>query len=333
VFGAAGETAHIAGCRVSILVRDPPAIAIVLGVVALLFVSNASGAPITESHSGGLTSERLLDSGVNTTRVCASLGPDPGAESSGPTTYKASAFWDELCANETFGERLTAWGGWEWSYWILPNGQSGNYSAAQNLSTSLVPQPNSSSLRVVYLLDWVAPCDNSTLGPNGTYCNVWDQWIGNTTTLALSGPQTNETPTRWSSCVNVASPMVTFLETGLPSGTTWQVYLNGTWWPVEAQGQSFGLPHGKYYFEIGTVPGYSVNPTTGDFYTYGPIGVTIHFTLLPPSGGQPTPVLGVTFGTLVVLVAVILALAAGVSGSVWSRRRRVDNSRRSDLHR
>ncbi len=149
-------------------VRVPSVCAIVFGVATLLSVSNAAGSLMTEDHLGGVAPAGLIESGVNATRDCSSLGPDPGAESSGPISYNASAFWGELCVNETFGEILTAWGGWEWSYWILPNGQSGNYWAAQNLSTSLVPQPNSSSLHVVYLLNWVAPCDNSTLGPAGT---------------------------------------------------------------------------------------------------------------------------------------------------------------------
>jgi hypothetical protein len=307
--------------------RPWAAYAIVFGVTALLFVSNAPVSRIPEGHPGGSASVVQLDGGANATRDCSSLGPDPGAESSGPISYNASAFWGELCVNETFGEILTAWGGWEWSYWILPNGQSGNYWAAQNLSTSLVPQPNSSSLHVVYLLDWVAPCDNSTLGPAGTYCTVWDQWIGNTTTLVLSGPHSSETPTCWSSCVGTGT-FVTFQETGLPVGTVWKIYLNYTWWSVESQDQTFLLPPGKYYYEIGNVTGYSANPDVGYFYKpYNDFaGVTIHFGELP-SSASPTPtVLGLPLGIAVVLLGTILGAATGVTGLILSLRQRMNRS-------
>jgi hypothetical protein len=272
--------------------RGPPVRAIVFSVAALILASNVAGSLSTENHRGILASVGPLESGVNTTRDCSSLGPDPGAESSGPIAYNASAFWDELCANETFGEVLTAWGGWEWSYWILPNGQSGDYWAAQNLSTSLVPQPNSSSLHVVYFLDWVAPCDNSTLGPAGTYCFDWNQWIGNTTSLELSGPQSNETPTCWSNCFGTY-PFVTFQEAGLPVGTAWQIYLNGSWWPVGAQGKVFSLPQGKYYYEIGNVSGYSASPKIGYFYLGGAfVEVTIQFTQLQSTASPTSTILG-----------------------------------------
>jgi hypothetical protein len=307
-------------------VRVPSVCAIVFGVAALLSVSNAAGSLMAENHPGGVAPAGPIESGVNTTRDCSSLGPDPGAESSGPITYNASAFWDELCANETFGGILTAWGGWEWSDWILPNGQSGNYWAAQNLSTSLVPQPNSSSLHVVYLLNWVAPCDNSSLGTAGTYCNVWDQWIGNTTTLELGGPWSSETPTCWSSCFGTP-PAVTFQETGLPVGTAWQIYLNGSWWSVEDQGQLFVLPHGRYYYEIGNVSGYSATPRIGYFYMGGAsVGVTIHFTQLS-STASPTPtVLGLPLGIAVVLMGTSLGAVTGLTGLILSLRRRTNRS-------
>ena len=304
--------------------RGPSVCAIVFGVAAVLSMSNAAGSPIAEDHPGGMAPAGPLERGANSTRDCSSLGPDPGAESSGPITYNASAFWDELCANETFDWILTAWGGWEWSYWILPNGQIGNYWAAQNLSTSLVPQPNSSSLRVVYLLDWVAPCDNSTLGTAGTYCTVWDQWIGNTSTLELSGPQSNETPTCWSSCV-VSPPAVTFQETGLPVGTVWRMYLNGTWWSSESPDHMFVLPHGKYYYEIGNVSGFSASPDIGYFYMDGAsVGLTIHFTQLPSSTSPTATVLGFALGGAVLLMGTIVGVATGVTGLILSRRRRTN---------
>ena len=309
-------------------VRVPSVCAIVFGVATLLSVSNAAGSLMTEDHLGGVAPAGIIESGVNATRDCSSLGPDPGAESSGPISYNASAFWGELCVNETFGEILTAWGGWEWSYWILPNGQSGNYWAAQNLSTSLVPQPNSSSLHVVYLLNWVAPCDNSTLGPAGTYCTMWDQWIGNTTTLVLSGPHSSETPTCWSSCVGTGT-FVTFHETGLPVGTVWKIYLNYTWWSVESQDQTFLLPPGKYYYEIGNVSSYSASPDVGSFYKPNNdfVGVTIHFTQLPSSPSPTATILGLPLGIAVVLMGTILGAATGVTGLVLSMRQRSNGSR------
>jgi hypothetical protein len=70
---------------------------------------------------------------------------------------------------------------------------------------------------------------------------------------------------------------VTFTETGLPSGTSWSVTLNGT--PQDSTGASmvFYEPNGAYLFTVGSIPGYTVNPE-GNVTVHGaPVSVPIMF--------------------------------------------------------
>jgi hypothetical protein len=58
----------------------------------------------------------------------------------------------------------------------------------------------------------------------------------------------------------VAEYSVSFTETGLPSGTSWSVTLNGS--PQSSAGPSINFvePNGSYVFTVGSVPGYTVAP-------------------------------------------------------------------------
>ncbi len=57
---------------------------------------------------------------------------------------------------------------------------------------------------------------------------------------------------------------VTFSETGLPSGTSWSVTLNGVVQSSTSSTISFSEPDGTYYFTVGEVPGYSGQPPAGN---------------------------------------------------------------------
>jgi YVTN family beta-propeller protein len=62
---------------------------------------------------------------------------------------------------------------------------------------------------------------------------------------------------------------VTFLESGLPSGTTWSVTLGGTRQFSNSTSTSFAEINGTYSFSLGTITGYVVNPASGSLTVNG----------------------------------------------------------------
>jgi hypothetical protein len=56
---------------------------------------------------------------------------------------------------------------------------------------------------------------------------------------------------------------VAFQESGLPSGTTWTVELNGTLAVSTTSTVQFAVSSGTYSFQVGAVPGYASNVTSG----------------------------------------------------------------------
>lgn len=81
---------------------------------------------------------------------------------------------------------------------------------------------------------------------------------------------------------SVPTYAVTFRESGLPSGTSWSVTLNG----VQKSGAgtlSFTEPNGSYTYVVGTVAGYTATPASGSFTVNGAaVGTAITFAALPP---------------------------------------------------
>jgi YVTN family beta-propeller protein len=75
---------------------------------------------------------------------------------------------------------------------------------------------------------------------------------------------------------------VTFSESGLPSGTTWSVTLNGST-NLSASGTlTFAEPNGTYPFTIGGIPGYTVATPTGYVTVNGTnVTVAIRFATAP----------------------------------------------------
>jgi hypothetical protein len=72
---------------------------------------------------------------------------------------------------------------------------------------------------------------------------------------------------------------VTFSETGLPSGTTWWVTLNGVTKSSTTSTITFTEPNGTYSYTIGTVAKYGANPCSGSVTVNGgSAAVTVKFT-------------------------------------------------------
>ena len=62
---------------------------------------------------------------------------------------------------------------------------------------------------------------------------------------------------------------VTFTETGLPSGSSWSVTLNGVAHPSAGAEITFTEPNGTYRFDVGSVAGYTVDPPSGSMTVDG----------------------------------------------------------------
>lgn len=76
---------------------------------------------------------------------------------------------------------------------------------------------------------------------------------------------------------------VTFTESGLPSGTSWSVTLNGTTLPSTTTSVVFSEFNGTYHYTVGAVTGYTPSPASGNVTVSGaPQSVPIVFSTLPP---------------------------------------------------
>jgi YVTN family beta-propeller protein len=74
---------------------------------------------------------------------------------------------------------------------------------------------------------------------------------------------------------------VTFVESGLPSGTNWSVTLDGTKWATALFVIMFSEPNGAYPYTVGLVTGYASTPSSGSVTVSGAnTGVLVNFTPL-----------------------------------------------------
>ena len=82
---------------------------------------------------------------------------------------------------------------------------------------------------------------------------------------------------------------VTFTESGLPSGTSWSVTLNGTAHTSTSSSLTFSAPNGTYNYSVANIPGYTVFPSAGTAIISGaPLGVTVTYTSIPPGSYMVT---------------------------------------------
>ena len=76
---------------------------------------------------------------------------------------------------------------------------------------------------------------------------------------------------------------VTFSEGGLPSGTSWSVTLGGVARSSTTTSIAFTEPNGTYSYSLGSVSGYTVNPSSGSLTVNGAaVSESITFTAVPP---------------------------------------------------
>ncbi len=160
--------------------------------------------------------------------------------------------------------------------------------------------------------------------PNGSYTFTVGTVAGYTPTPA-SGPVTVDGGPQTVPIVFTATPpgtyLVTFTETGLPTGTSWTVTLEGTPGSSTTDTILFSETNNTYSFTVGAVSGYSAAPSSGSVVVNGgPVSKEITFTAsstAPSSSSTSSGFLGLPgsygyglLGGLAVLVVLILLLAA-----------------------
>jgi hypothetical protein len=148
---------------------------------------------------------------------------------------------------------------------------------------------------------------NSVLGSSSTASVVFTE--ANGTYTYTIGSVSGYTPSPSTGSVNVSgasqsvpitfSPLtpgtyqVTFTESGLTSGTSWSVTLNGTATPSTTTTVVFSEKNGTYAYSVAAVAGYTAAPTSGNVTVAGSaMSVTITFTKSSGFGG---PAYAVTF--------------------------------------
>jgi YVTN family beta-propeller protein len=124
---------------------------------------------------------------------------------------------------------------------------------------------------------------------------------------------------------------VTFTESGLTSGTSWTVELNGTPGSSATTNLVFQAPNGSEPFLVEAVSGYSVAPGTGSVTIAGhPVSEAVVFTSTVATGpgkngsspSSPSNFLGLPGGEgYWLIVILVLLIAVGLTLAVWSRRR------------
>ena len=163
--------------------------------------------------------------------------------------------------------------------------------------------------------------------PDGSYTFSVGAVSGYTPAPA-SGPVTVNGAAQTITIVFTATPpgtyLVTFTETGLPTGTSWTVTLGGTLMSSSSTAILFYKGNDTYPFTVGSVSGYSSSPSSGSVVVKGgPVSEEITFTAStspPPStpgtssssflglpGSDGYVLLGLIAGLFVILIVLFAA--------------------------
>ena len=116
--------------------------------------------------------------------------------------------------------------------------------------------------------------------------------------------------------------VVTFIETGLPSGTSWSVTFNGTTLSSTTNTISFTAANGTYSYSIGSISDYKVSPSSGSITVNGKnVSQSITFTSSsPPPPSKLSSPSGISSTELYIIIGVVIS--AAVIGMVSAEMRR-----------
>ena len=153
--------------------------------------------------------------------------------------------------------------------------------------------------------------------PNGTYPYAVGGVPGYTASPSSASITVNGTAVHIAISFSVTKYAVTFMETGLPSGTSWSVTLDGTAQNSTADTITFMEPNGTFSFSVGLVTGYAVSLSSGNVTVSGKavnesVSFTAIFLGLPAVEGY-----ALLAGIVMVVVAVGVVFALR-----WVRRKK-----------
>ena len=112
---------------------------------------------------------------------------------------------------------------------------------------------------------------------------------------------------------------VTFTEYGLPTGSTWNVTLNGVKESSTANTIVFNEPNGSYFFKVGTYLGYSASPYSGIIIVNGtPTSQLITFS----EAGRSSPSYPVPIYLYIIVAVAAVTLIAEAINAVVKRQRK-----------
>jgi YVTN family beta-propeller protein len=140
------------------------------------------------------------------------------------------------------------------------------WSENQSGNVSVIDADNNT---VVYTVSIGLQPGDVTWDPNTGEVYVTN---GEQGTVSILAPENSSPP-----------PTVTFAESGLPSGTEWNVTLGEQFGYSLAAPIQFDDPNGTYAFELGATTGYSAFPLSGNIsVNWSDVAVSIDFYALPP---------------------------------------------------
>jgi hypothetical protein len=181
----------------------------VFALVLLLALSAISTPQAGTVGPGPASPARLSDSARDASFVagnfsyCAPFGAAPAAIADLPNyTANVSALWSGLCNWSVYIAVINEWGGVR----LLNTGNNTSSWIAANLSIQVSGQTGGIP-SIYFVVQWGAPCNNSSVAPASTACSHLEYWIGNLSSNQLTGPFTSE---RVSACscgpIAAASP-------------------------------------------------------------------------------------------------------------------------------
>ena len=109
--------------------------------------------------------------------------------------------------------------------------------------------------------------------PNGTYQYTINNISGysvspSSGSIVVNGKNFDQVVTFTPTTTSINKYAITFTESGLPSGTSWSIVLNGT--SISSTGPiTFNEPNGTYTFTVSTVSGYKASPASGTVIVSG----------------------------------------------------------------
>jgi len=169
--------------------------------------------------------------------------------------------------------------------------KSGNISIT---NSRIAPVKNSSNNTVISKISVESYPDEIAYDSSNGYVYVANYGLG-TVSIISTSPQV------------IKKYSVTYTESGLPSGTSWSVTLNGSTLSSNTNTISFTVSNGTYSYSIGSVNGYTASSSSG-FITVN--GANVNQTIIFKAVATPTNYLLYIIIVIVVIIAVLLASMA-----------------------